>query len=101
MGMPSPLHVNIDNGNKCCNKIKQAYINYINVYYMPVLYESLKTEKEIQLQKDEIKSCIVNLEKYQKEINKQGGDGGEGDEGVEDAVRGGSGSGGGGGGGGD
>lgn len=77
MGMPSPLHVNIDNGNKCCNKIKQAYINYINVYYMPIFYESLKTDKEILLKREEIQTCIKTLEGYQTVINIRGEGGGE------------------------
>ena len=38
---------NFDNNKKCCNKVKIAYMNYVNVYYLPLLYEVERIRQDI------------------------------------------------------
>ena len=46
------MNLQFNNNNKCCNKIKVAYMNYINIYYLPILHQIGIVDKQIEEKKE-------------------------------------------------
>ena len=67
-------NLQFNNNNKCCNKIKIAYMNYINVYYLPIVYQINALDKQIKELQDEKRLEEEIAKPVERNLSKTSGD---------------------------